>query len=138
MNVAPYIDHTILKPTTVFEDIEKLCSEARRYRFAAVCVPPLFVRACKGFMDGNEIKVATVIGFPFGYSTTKAKLAEAEQALIDDADELDIVINLSHVKSGNWRSLEIEMKELSVLAHSRQAIVKVIIESGTLTDDEII
>lgn len=137
MNVASYIDHTILKPTTVLDDIQKVCDEAREYQFAAVCVPPPFVRASKEFLKGTEVNVATVIGFPFGYSTPKAKLSEIEQAIEDGADELDVVINISAAKSGLWNELEAEMKMLLAPVHANNRIIKVIIESGVLTADEI-
>jgi deoxyribose-phosphate aldolase len=138
MNVARYIDHTILKPTTVLDDVRKLCNEAIEFQFAAVCIPPPFVRAAKDFLIGSEVKVATVIGFPFGYSLPAAKLSEVEQAIEDGADELDIVINISAVKSGLWNELEAEMKLLLSPIHLNGSIVKVIFESGILSDEEIV
>jgi deoxyribose-phosphate aldolase len=137
--LARYIDHTILKPTTSHIEISKICKEAVEYGFAAVCVPPPFVVVAAQDLAGrSEVKVATVIGFPFGYSTTKAKLAEVDQALADGADELDVVINLIALKAGNWSLLEEEMRSLTNRIHGAKKIVKVIIESGVLTDDEII
>ena len=94
MQIAQYIDHTILKPTCLVSDIEKLCKEAASYGFAAVCVPPNFVKQAKTLLAGTPVKVATVIGFPFGYSAVEAKLAEVLLAIIDDADEFDIVANI--------------------------------------------
>jgi deoxyribose-phosphate aldolase len=138
MNVASYIDHTILKPTTVLDDISRICSEALEYKFAAVCIPPSFVKPAKDFLKGSDVKIATVIGFPFGYSATTAKLAEVVQALEDDADELEIVINISSARSGLWNELKSEMKQLIAPAHENGKAVKVIIESGVLTDEEII
>jgi deoxyribose-phosphate aldolase len=138
MNIAEYIDHTVLKPVTVMNDVKKLCSEALEYGFAAVCVPPPFVKNSKHILEGSTVKVATVIGFPFGYSVAPAKLAEVNQAVADGADELDIVINLSALKNGSWSYLESEIKLLLQPAHENKRIVKVIIESGILTDDEII
>lgn len=137
--LARYIDHTILKPTTSHIEISKICGEAVEYGFAAVCVPPPFVRRAGQELGGREgVKVATVIGFPFGYSVVSAKLAEVEQALADEADELDVVINLIALKAGDWSLLEREMRVLTEKIHSAGKIVKVIIESGVLTDDEII
>jgi deoxyribose-phosphate aldolase len=107
MEIASYIDHTILKPTALLADIETLCSEAIKYKFVAVCVPPLFVKKAAALLTGTGIKVATVIGFPFGYSAIEAKVAEIVLAIVDGADELDMVI-------------------------------KIIIETGLLTNDEII
>jgi deoxyribose-phosphate aldolase len=138
MNVAPYIDHTVLKPTTVREDVSKVCKEAHEFKFAAVCIPPPFVKTAREFLKGSEVKVATVIGFPFGYSAASAKLAEVFDALEDGADELDIVMNISFAKSGLWNELESEMKQLIAPVHENGKVVKVIIESGVLTDAEII
>lgn len=132
--LASYIDHTILKPTTSHIDINKICKEALDYGFAAVCVPPPFVVLARS----TGVRVATVIGFPFGYSVSAAKLAEVEQALADGADELDIVINLVALRAGDWSGLETEMRALVAPIHGAGRLVKVIIESGILTDEEII
>jgi len=137
--LARYIDHTILKPTTSHIEISKICGEAVEYGFAAVCVPPPFVRFARQELgDRGGVKVATVIGFPFGYSVVSAKLAEVEQAWADGADELDVVINLIALKAGDWSLLEKEMRLLTERIHAAGKIVKVIIESGVLTDEEII
>lgn len=152
IKIASYIDHTLLKPTATHIDINKICNEALVYGFAAVCVPPPHVRLAHSLVKpgvGEEgangaaigpapVKVATVIGFPFGYSTTKAKLAEVMQAIADGADELDIVINLVTLKEGDWRGLDEEMRILTERAHAAGKGVKVIIESGILTKEEII
>lgn len=159
IKITSYIDHTLLKPTATHIDITKICNEAIEYRFAAVCVPPPLVAMAAALVEGSgtgvkikeqsatggdwsmseaEVKVATVIGFPFGYSTVKAKLAEVEQAITDGADELDIVINLVELKEGNRAYLEKEMQVLTDKVHAEGKIVKVIIESGVLTDAEII
>ena len=132
--LASYIDHTILKPTTSHIEIIKICKEAREYGFAAVCVPPPFV----GEARQMGVRVATVIGFPFGYSVTQAKLAEVAQALTDGADELDVVVNLISLKAGDWAALESEMQAITERIHGAGRLVKVIIESGLLTDEEII
>jgi deoxyribose-phosphate aldolase len=132
--LASYIDHTLLKQTCTHIEIEKICKEALDYGFAAVCVPPPFVAMAK--LTG--VRVATVIGFPFGYSVVAAKLEEVEQAIADGADELDVVINLTFVKGGNWIDLEEEMRELVSAVHAAGRIIKVIIESGVLTDEEIV
>jgi len=143
IKIASYIDHTLLKPTATHIDINKICNEALVYGFAAVCVPPPLVKLARSLVltdtpKTKTPKVATVIGFPFGYSTIKAKLAEVTQAIADGADELDIVINLVSLKEGDWTQLEEEMKVLTERAHGAGKIVKVIIESGILTDGEII
>jgi len=139
IDIASYIDHTILKPTTTHIEIKKICDEAIQYGFAAVCVPPPVVRLAKEILAGHpETKVATVVGFPFGYSAIKAKLAETEEALSDGADEVDVVINLLALKNGDWELLEREMKAITEKVHASGKLVKVIIESGILHDDEII
>lgn len=138
MNIASYIDHTILKPTASPAEVKKLCGEAAEYGFAAVCVPPPFVRTATSFLGGSNVKVATVAGFPFGYSVALAKLAEVQQALKDGAGEIDVVINLAALKSGSWSYLESEMELLVEPIHAAGKIIKVIIESGILSDEEII
>ncbi len=138
MNICSYIDHTLLKPTATYNDLSKLCEEALQYHFAAVCVPPPFVKQAKIIVKDSGVKTATVIGFPFGYSSVQSKLAETEQAIFDGADELDVVINLIALKNGDWKYAEDEIKRITTLAHANKKIIKVIIESGVLTDDEII
>jgi deoxyribose-phosphate aldolase len=138
LNINSYIDHTILKPTTTLAEIEKLCSEAIQYQFAAVCVPPLFVKKAKEILDNSIIKTATVIGFPFGYNAIEAKVAEIVLAMVDGADELDMVINISAIKNNDWNFIASEINTIMPIIKSKDKIIKVIIESGILTDDEII
>ena len=133
-----YIDHTILKPTCLVSDIEKLCAEAKQYDFAAVCVPPNFVKLAKEKVAGSTVQVATVIGFPFGYSATEAKIAEIILAMVDGADELDVVANISAIKNGDWSAIADEINHIMPIIRSKGKVVKIIIESGVLTDDEII
>jgi deoxyribose-phosphate aldolase len=136
--IAEYIDHTVLKPTTTVADVEQLCAEAREYGFAAVCVPPLFVKKAVELVRGSSVKVATVIGFPFGYSAIEAKLAETVLAIVDGAEELDVVINVSAIKNNDWQFLASEINTLLPIIRQRNRVVKIIIESGVLTDNEII
>lgn len=138
MNIAHYIDHTVLKPTTLISDVEKICVEAIQYQFAAVCVPPLFVKKALALLNGTAVKVATVIGFPFGYSAIEAKVAETILAIIDGADELDLVINISAIKNNDWQFLASEINAILPIVRSKQKVIKIIIESGVLTDEEII
>jgi deoxyribose-phosphate aldolase len=134
ITLAGYIDHTLLKPTATHIEIEKICTEASEYGFAAVCVPPPFVAMARR----AGVRTATVIGFPFGYSVTSAKLTEVDRAIVDGADELDVVINLGALKDGNWLDLEEEMRMIVNYAHDSGRLIKVIIESGILTKEEII
>lgn len=138
MQLNQYIDHTILKPTTLIADVEKLCGEAMQYGFAAACVPPPFVKAAKQLLEGSPVKTATVIGFPFGYSAVEAKIAEIVLALIDGADEVDMVINLIALKNNDWQYLANEINHVMQVIKSKNKVIKIIIESGLLTDDEII
>lgn len=137
-NIASYIDHTFLKPTALISDIEQLCLEAKQYSFAAVCVPPPFVKLAKQLLQGSAVKTATVIGFPFGYSAIEAKIAEIVLAMMDGADELDVVINLIALKNTDWAYLANELNHIMTVVKSKGKVVKIIIESGILTHDEII
>jgi deoxyribose-phosphate aldolase len=138
MNPAPFIDHTLLKPTTLLAHVEQLCNEAKQYGFAAVCVPPLFVKKAKEFTAGSNVKVTTVIGFPFGYSAIEAKLAETLLAIVDGADELDMVINIAAIKNNDWEYLANEINHILPVVKRSDKVIKLIIESGVLTEDEIV
>ncbi|HEY4876415.1 MAG TPA: deoxyribose-phosphate aldolase [Puia sp.] len=138
MNICSYIDHTLLKPTATVTDINKVCEEALQYNFAAVCIPPLFVKEAKKRTQNSTVKVATVIGFPFGYSAIEAKIAEIILAIVDGVDELDVVINISAIKNNDWQYLANEINTILPIVQSKQKLIKVIIESGVLTDKEII
>lgn len=138
MNIASYIDHTILKQDTTAADISTLCQEALKEGFAAVCIPPYFIAQAKSLLDRSPVKVATVIGFPLGYQSLVAKLAEIEDAIQHGVDELDIVHNLSALKSGDWDHLAKEIIACTQLAHQHGKAVKIIVESGLLTEEELI
>src|ERR1700683_1922514 len=109
MDICSYIDHTLLKPTATITEIARLCQEAVQYHFAAVCIPPPFIREAKKITQHSPVKVATVIGFPFGYSAIEAKVAEIILAIVDGADELDTVINISAIKNNDWQYLANEI-----------------------------
>jgi deoxyribose-phosphate aldolase len=136
--VAAAIDHTLLKPTMLAEDVKRLCGEAVDYGFAAVCVPPPFVNLAKETLQGTKVQVATVVGFPFGYSATEAKLAEILLAMVDGADELDVVINFTAVKNNDWAYVANEINHLLPVIHAKGKKIKTIIESGVLNDEEIV
>lgn len=138
MRINSYIDHTVLKPTTTLQDVEQLCREAIQYQFAAVCVPPLFVKKAMALVAGTGVKAATVIGFPFGYSAIEAKVAETVLAIVDGADELDLVINISAIKNKDWQFLASEINAILPIVRNKNKVIKIIIESGILTDEEII
>jgi deoxyribose-phosphate aldolase len=138
MKLNQYIDHTILKPTTLIADVEKLCAEAKEYAFAAVCVPPPFVKLSKALLLGSGVKVATVIGFPFGYSAVEAKLAEILLAMVDGADELDVVSNIVAIKNNDWQLVSNEINHIMPIVKSKGRVIKVIVESGVLNEDELL
>lgn len=138
MNIASHIDHTVLKPTTLIADIEQLSAEATEYKFAAVCVPPNFVSLAKQLTQNAAVKTATVIGFPFGYSSIASKVEEINQAIKDGADELDIVINISALFNNDFDYLSKEIVTCLQPIRLNRKVVKVIIESGILLDNTII
>lgn len=138
LNIASYIDHTALKPTLTLGEADKLCTEAREYGFAAVCIPPPFVRRTRTLLEGSGVKTATVIGFPFGYSAIEAKVSEVLLAIVDGADELDMVINLCALKNNDWEYLAGEIGTILPLVHSKGKVLKVIVESGVLSQEELI
>lgn len=127
-----YIDHTALKAYTSWPEIERLCKEALRYHMASVCIPGCYVRrAHEAFPDLN---VCTVIGFPLGYSSTEAKTAEARQAILDGAEEIDMVINICDVKNKDYEKVEQEIAQLKQVA--KDHVLKVIIETCYLDQEE--
>lgn len=138
MQLNRFIDHTLLKPTALVAEIEALCNEAIEYRFAAVCVPPPFVKIAKERLAASDVKVATVIGFPFGYAAVEAKIAESVLAMVDGADELDVVATILAIKNHDWQFLANEINHLMPVIRSKNRGIKIIIESGVLTDEEII
>jgi deoxyribose-phosphate aldolase len=137
VEINKYIDHTLLKPTVLIDEIKKLCAEAKQYNFAAVCVPPPMIKFAKRALENSSVKVATVISFPFGYSAIEAKIAESILVIIDGVDELDIIINLIALKNNDWEYLANEINHLMPVIKQKNKIVKLIIESGMLTDEEI-
>jgi deoxyribose-phosphate aldolase len=133
--IAALIDHTILKAEATRSDIDALCAEAREFDFAAVCVNPVWVPFCRDSLAGAPSLVATVIAFPLGASESATKVAETALAVSEGADELDMVAAIGHIKSGDWMHVERDIGAVVGAADGR--IVKVIIESAVLTDDEI-
>lgn len=117
--------------------IRRLCKEADTHRFAAVCVPPCYVRLARELLQGSSTKVATVIGFPLGYQHTDVKFFEAHKALKDGAKELDVVMNLSAFKSGHYDEVESELEQFAALCDFQQGVLKVIIETALLSEEEI-
>lgn len=138
MQLNKYIDHTLLKPTALITGIENLCIEAVENSFAAVCVPPPMIKTARKSLKDSPVKLATVIGFPLGYSAIEAKLAETVLAIVDGADELDFVINLIALKNNDWQYLANEINHVMPVIKQKNKLIKIIIETGVLTDEEII
>lgn len=138
MSIARFIDHTILKPDTRLADVATLCTEASQYQFASVCVPPFFVQTAAALLTNPAVQVATVIGFPFGYSHCTAKIAEINQAVEDGAAELDMVINIAALKNKDYTYLEDEIKAVTEALTEKNKVLKLILETGLLSDEEII
>ncbi len=130
------IDHTLLKPEATPKEIKTLCEEARTYKFASVCVNPSHVSMCKDLLSGSKVKVCTVIGFPLGATTTETKRFEAEQALKNGAQEIDMVINIGMLKQGENEYVFNDINHVVLAAKKFGAVCKVIIESAILTDEE--
>ena len=138
MNLAPYIEHTVLKQTTTISEVDKVCLEASMENFLAVCIPPKYVSSAKKMLDGSNVRVVTVIGFPLGLSAKETKVKEIEEALKMGADEVDVVIDLGALKSGDWKHLEDEIKDCLKPIYAAGKVIKVIVESGILTSNELL
>ena len=134
--IARFIDHTLLKPEATPAQIERLCDEARRYGFAAVCVNPVYVRLAAERLQGAEVAVCSVVGFPLGATTTAAKVYEARQALADGASELDMVIHVGALKAGDYERVQEDIAAVADVCHKGGALLKVIIETALLDDAE--
>lgn len=127
------VDHTLLAQTATWEEIRRLCDDAIFYHTASVCIPPCFVKKARDYV-GNQMKICTVIGFPNGNATTRSKMFEAEDALNNGADELDMVINIGALKAKKYDYVEKEIRALKEIAGSR--VLKVIIETCLLDEEE--
>ncbi len=134
--VAALIDHTLLKPEAARQDVVRLCDEAREFSFASVCVNPHWVRLAAEALAGSTVRVCTVIGFPLGANDTRTKITEADFAVSHGAKELDMVQNIGALRSKDFHLVNKEIADLADLAHSSGAILKVILETCLLTDQE--
>ena len=135
-SVGKLIDHTLLKPDATPDQVAQLCYEARTYGFASVCVNPSYVKLCADLLKGTDVKVCTVIGFPLGASAPDVKAFETETALRDGATEIDMVINIGALKGRDFTLVARDISGVVHLAHAAGALVKVIIETSLLTEEE--
>ena len=133
---ASLIDHTLLKPEATEADIRKLCQEAAQFGFASVCVNPSWVKAAAGYLKGSGVPVCTVIGFPLGATLSDVKAYEARRAIFNGASEVDMVINIGALKSGDDCAVEEDIRAVAKAAHENHVLCKVIIETALLTDEE--
>ncbi|MBI3193528.1 MAG: deoxyribose-phosphate aldolase [Ignavibacteriae bacterium] len=136
VDLARMIDHTLLKPEATKDQVITLCNEAKKYNFASVCINPSYVSLCAKLLRDTAVKVCTVIGFPLGATSTASKAFESEQALRDGATELDMVINVGMLKSGEHDYVENDMFAVASTARRYGALTKVILETGLLSDEE--
>lgn len=134
--LAHMIDHTILKPDATQDEIAQLCYEARKFDFASVCVNPSYVKLCSDLLEGSDVLVCTVVGFPLGATPTEVKVFETQQAVREGADEVDMVINVGALKSRDYEQVERDIASIARACHAGNAILKVIIEAALLTDEE--
>lgn len=132
-HITEKVDHTLLKPVATWEDIKKICDEAKEMQVASVCIPPYFVKQASEYLK-DEIPVCTVIGFPLGYNTTKIKIEEAKDAIENGAKEIDMVINIGDAKAGLFDKIEEEIRQIKQAIGNN--ILKVIIETCYLTQEE--
>jgi deoxyribose-phosphate aldolase len=136
LNLARMIDHTLLKPDATQDKIAQLCFEARKYHFASVCVNPTHVKLCADLLAGSDVKVCTVIGFPLGATSPEVKVFETQNALKNGATEIDMVINIGALKSGDNELVARDIRGVVETSHKAGALTKVIIETALLTDEE--
>lgn len=136
MKFNQYIDHTLLKADASAAQIEKLCAEAREHEFFSVCVNSYYVKKALSLLSGSNVKVCTVVGFPLGASTMETKRFEAMKAVAEGAREIDMVINVSAIKSGEWQYVLDDMSSLAQVCHQQGSLLKVILETCLLTQEE--
>jgi deoxyribose-phosphate aldolase len=136
LDMARYIDHTLLKPEATSAEIDQLCREAEQYGFASVCINPTWVKRAAEMLRGTTVPVCTVIGFPLGANTSEIKAMEARRALRDGAREVDMVLNIGALKSGDHDAVLKDIEKVVDAAHEVGALCKVILETALLTDEE--
>jgi deoxyribose-phosphate aldolase len=134
--LAAAIDHSLLKPNMTSEELERGCEVAKTLNVASVCLLPYYVRRCRELLEGTSVRATTVVGFPHGGASLRAKLAEASAYIDDGAEELDAVVNVSQVLSGRWQAVTLEVSQLTQLTHDRGQKLKLIFENCYLTRDQ--
>lgn len=136
-NIASYLEHTNLNPLILAQDVEQLVSEAQQYGFAGICLPPYWAKKAKRDLGTAPVALVTVIGFPFGYQRSEVKLQEIKSAQRDGVDEFDVVVNLSAIKNKAYHWIKIEMAQFAQIIHEKEGLLKVIIETAYLDEEEM-
>jgi deoxyribose-phosphate aldolase len=135
-DLARRIDHTLLKPNATASDVDRVCDEAIRFDFWSVCVGPYYAKRVSQRLENSEVKTCVVVGFPFGFAEPESKLDEATLAIEHGADEIDVVMNISAFKSGDYATVDKELESLARLCREKNRLLKVILECCYLTDEE--
>lgn len=138
MDLSTYIDHTILIPNCTDKDIKRVCEEAIKHNFFAVCIPPYYVRSASRLLEDTGVKISTVVGFPLGYAAIPAKVEEIKRAIDEGADEIDIVANIAAVKNGDWAHVRNDIDGVTIAVHLKGKKIKMIIEVALLEEDELL
>ncbi len=137
-NIPSQIALTVTNRTATLAQVEELCKSAIESNYHSVCVPPLFVKKTKELLAGSVVKVSTVIGFPFGYNVIEAKLAEIVLAMVDGADELDVLANVSALSNGDWQYLARELSSILPVVQKRATVFTIVLESNLLSQEDLI
>ena len=137
MDISHLIDHTTLKPNCTLQEVKQLCEEALTHGFAAVCIPPYYVRTVARLLEDTRMKVTTVVGFPYGYSTTPAKVEEVKRAIDEGCHEVDVVINLCAAFERNWSYLKNDINSVTTAAHLRGKVIKLILETSMFDEQQL-
>lgn len=137
MEIASRIEHTFLKADTSLGDIKRVCAEAIEHKLRAVCIPPFFVKDAARYLEGQPVKLVTVVGYPMGYAMIPAKVEEVKRALEEGADEVDVVANIAAIKSERWAHVRNDIDSVTRATHLKGRIIKIIVEAALLTDEEL-
>jgi len=135
--LSQYIEHTLLQPNIEKEAVKNLCYEAINHHFYGVCIPPYYVKYAKQVLSKLPVKIVTVVGFPMGYSTTPAKVEEVKKALHEGADEVDVVVNIAAIKNKDWGYIRNDIQSVTAATHIQGRVIKIILETALLNDEEI-
>ncbi|MEZ4924663.1 MAG: deoxyribose-phosphate aldolase [Saprospiraceae bacterium] len=136
--MAKFLEHTVLKADTTLSDVQRICEEAVQFGFAAVCIPPCFVKEARRILgEDNPVRLATVVGFPMGYAALSAKSEEIKRALEEGANDIDAVINIAYVKSAQWNLVRRDIEGIALATSSRSGFLKLILEAGFLSQEEL-